>query len=250
MIDKNFYLENLSAFDILIRDEDPKQAKEVIFRVYSSLQRDMIWLRDVATEEEILEDDVEFLDQIDEELKELDLQYDFQFDHFYQLVQQELEKIQASSKSDAEETDFDADDEEMDDDYLYGAEEDHSSIDSEDELEEITQYILESAKTRFNYSQLLEDFIADEEWIDTEFLLPYIAAKAFDESDVDIAEKMIPNFGEVGIYLELDELTAIMNTKQEELAEEIMAFKAASDAVEQGVSTSEIIRQLAHLLSA
>ncbi|WP_312819553.1 hypothetical protein [Kaistella carnis] len=42
MIDKTFYLENLSAFDILIQDEDRKQAEEVIFRVYSILQRDKI----------------------------------------------------------------------------------------------------------------------------------------------------------------------------------------------------------------
>jgi hypothetical protein len=56
MIDKNFYLENLSAFDILIQD-DREKAQEVIFRVFSSLQRDKIWLREVAAEEEIFEED-------------------------------------------------------------------------------------------------------------------------------------------------------------------------------------------------
>ena len=94
MIDKNFYLENLSAFDILIQDEDRKEAEKVIFRVFSMLQRDKIWLRDIATEEEIFEEDVELLEEVEVELKELDEKYEFRFDDFYMLVQQEMKKIQ------------------------------------------------------------------------------------------------------------------------------------------------------------
>ena len=109
MIDKNFYLENLSAFDILIEDEDRNQAQVVIFRVYSILQRDKIWLRDVATEEEISEDDEAFLQEIEEELTELDAKYHFQFDEFYQLVQQEVKKMQATSHVNLVEADLEAD---------------------------------------------------------------------------------------------------------------------------------------------
>ena len=97
MIDKNFYLENLSAFDILIEDEDRKEAEKVIFRVFSMLQRDKIWLRDIATEEEIFEEDVELLEEVEEELKELDEKYKFGFDEFYKRVQQEMMKLQAKS---------------------------------------------------------------------------------------------------------------------------------------------------------
>lgn len=105
MIDKNFYLENLSAFDILIEDEDRKQAEAVIYRVFSMLQRDKIWLRDVAAEEEIFEEDAELLEEVEEELKELDQKYEFRFDEFYKLVQQEMKKMQSNAGSDLTEND-------------------------------------------------------------------------------------------------------------------------------------------------
>ena len=53
------------------------------------LQRDKIWLREVATEEEIFEEDADLLEEVEEELKELDEKYDFRFDDFFKLVQQE-----------------------------------------------------------------------------------------------------------------------------------------------------------------
>lgn len=123
MIDKNFYLENLSAFDILIQEDDRQPAQEVIFRVYSILQRDKIWLRDVATPEEILPEDVEFLTEVEEELKELDEQYDFRFDDFYKLMQQEIRKLQGISDEGPEEESYFDELEEGFDTELYSGEE-------------------------------------------------------------------------------------------------------------------------------
>ena len=82
MIDKAFYLENLSAFDILIQDEDRQPAEALIFRVFSMLQRDKIWLQKFATEDEISEEDVAFLEEIEEELDELDKTYEFGLRNF------------------------------------------------------------------------------------------------------------------------------------------------------------------------
>ena len=255
MIDKNFYLENLSAFDILIEDEDRNQAQVVIFRVYSILQRDKIWLRDVATEEEISEDDEAFLQEIEEELTELDAKYHFRFDEFYQLVQQEVKKMQATSHVNLVEADLEADladpAELEQEDFFY--DEDEQDLDefghlSDEDLEIVTDCILEAAKTRFDYPALVQEFLGDEEWIDTEFLLPLIAAKAFGETPEEIVEKMLPQFIEVGFYLDTEDLIELVEENAKVLGAEILAFKIASDSLQQGAQPSEIVQQVSQLL--
>lgn len=67
-----------------------KQAERLFFGCSVFLQRDKIWLRDVATEEEIFEEDVELLEEVEEELQELDQIYNFGFEAFYRRVQPEL----------------------------------------------------------------------------------------------------------------------------------------------------------------
>ena len=273
MIDKNFYLENLSAFDILIQDEDRKQAEEVIFRVYSILQRDKIWLRDHATEEEIFEEDAELLAEVDLELKELDEQYGFRFDEFYKLVQQEMMKLQSTSNLDAsegngfeaedvalvddieaefgeeEDNDFDSDEDDDEDFYEEEQERDEFSHLSDDELSVIEDYILASAKTRFNYSEFLEDLLdADEDFVDGEFLLPIIAGKAFGDTDAEIAEKMISSFMLLGYNVEIGDLIEMIEQKSSELGPEILAFKIAADSLQQGAHPSDIIPQISQLL--
>ena len=273
MIDKNFYLENLSAFDILIEDEDRKQAEAVIYRVFSMLQRDKIWLRDVATEEEIFEEDAELLEEVEEELNELDQKYEFRFDEFYNLVQQEMKKIKSNTASDLVENDpleddyedddifaeddeeaFDEDEEglydfdEDDDDEEEGDEDAFSHL-SDEELDLIEDFILSSAKTRFNFPQFVQDFPeGDEVFVEGEFLLPLIAGKAFGETDAEIAEKMLSSFMMLGYQMELNHLTEMIQQKGKELGPEILAFKIAADSLQQGAHPRDIVRQLEQLL--
>ena len=277
MIDKNFYLENLSAFDILIEDEDRQQAEAVIYRVFSMLQRDKIWLRDVATEEEIFEEDVELLTEVEEELKELDEKYEFRFDEFYKLVQQEMKKMQSTSESNStpqdemDEEQYDDEDDDLlseeddddflDDDDLYDEdiydEDDDEEEDNEDafshlsdeELSLIEDFILSSAKTRFNFPQFVQDFPdGDEVFVEGEFILPVIAGKAFGETDIEIAEKMLSSFLILGYQIELTDLIQMIQEKGRELGLEILAFKIAADSLQQGAHPRDIVRQLEQFL--
>ncbi|MBU4537056.1 MAG: hypothetical protein L6264_06960 [Weeksellaceae bacterium] len=264
MIDKNFYLENLSAFDILIQDEDPKQAQSVIFRVYSMLQRDKIWLQNVATEEEIFDEDAELLEEVEEELKELDAKYDFRFETYYQLVQQEMTKL-SGLRIDNEEDDFldDHDAEEisnLQDDFLTEKDEDPAedfyteNIDafphlSDEEIDLVPEYILESAKTRFNYPEFLKLFpSADVSSVEEEFLFPVIAGKAFGETDTEIAEKIFSFFTSLGYEIAFPQLLLLIAQKGKELGREILAFKVASDSLNQGAHPTAVIQQISQLL--
>lgn len=278
MIDKNFYLENLSAFDILIEDEDRKEAEKVIFRVFSMLQRDKIWLRDIATEEEIFEEDVELLEEVEEELKELDEKYEFRFDEFYKLVQQEMKKMQSKSNINhadeevfdgAEDTFEDEDGEELDDlnedfeieddDFLEDDEDFYDEDDdenndalshlSDEEIDLVPEYILESAKTRFNYPEFLASFpVADEEFLEEQFLFPVIVGKAFGETDIEIAEKMHSNFMMIGYQIEMNDLVKMIEQKGKELGLEILSFKVASDSLHQGAHPTAVVEQISQLL--
>ena len=279
MIDKNFYLENLSAFDILIQDEDRKQAEALIFRVFSILQRDKIWLRDVATEEEIFEEDVELLEEVEEELQELDQKYDFGFEAFYRRVQLELKKIQ--SKSDlnvdvaenfAEDDDFEDEDldfmeeendedpdlyeeeeeDDFEDDDLYGENEDDAlSHISDEELDQITDYILESAKTRFDYSEFLAEFPqVDELFVEENILFPIIAGKAHEETDYEIAAKMNSAFLNSGFQMSIEDLHEMIEKKGQELGLEILAFGIAADSLQQGANPAEVLHQISQLLKS
>lgn len=274
MIDKNFYLENLSAFDILIEDEDRKEAEKVIFRVFSMLQRDKIWLRDIATEEEIFEEDAELLEEVEQELKELDEKYEFRFDEFYKLVQQEMKKIQSNARMNpAEDEDLDdfaeEDEEEFDDlnkefemdeeddfdeDEDFYDEDDDENNDalshlSDEEIDLVPEFILASAKSRFNYPEFLESFpVADEEFVEEQFLFPVIAGKAFGETDNEIAEKMRSAFMMIGFPIEMNDLIEMIEDKGKELGLEILAFKVASDSLHQGSHPTAVVTQISQLL--
>lgn len=264
MIDKNFYLENLSAFDILIED-DREKAQEVIFRVYCILQRDKIWLQEVATAEEIMEEDAELLAEVEAELKNLDEEHDFKFDAFYQLVQQEMKKRQSTPKSvfkeneieikdnldqeddfnEEENADFDEEDFEDEDDDQSDA----LSHLSDEEIDLVPDFILESAKTRFNYDEFLESFpINDEFFVEEQFLFPIIAGKAFGEDDAEIAGKMISSFVSEGYEIAMDDLMMMIKKKGKELGLEILAFKIASDSLQQGAHPTSVIQQISQLL--
>lgn len=281
MIDKNFYLENLSAFDILIQDEDRKQAETLIFRVFSILQRDKIWLRDVATDEEIFEEEVELLEEVEEELQELDQKYDFGFEAFYRRVQLELKKIQ--SKSDlkvdvadnfAEDDDFEDDDldfveeENEEDPDLYEEEEEEDNLEDDDdlydenesdalshisdeELDQITDYILESAKIRFEYAEFLEEFPqVDELFVEENILFPIISGKAHEEADYEIAAKMNAAFLISGFQWSIEDLQDMIEKKGHELGLEILAFGIAADSLQQGANPGSVLQQISQLLGS
>lgn len=275
MIDKNFYLENLSAFDILILDDRDK-AQEVIFRVYSILQRDKIWLNEVATPEEIFEEDAELLEEVEEELQELDEKYQFKFREFYDIVQQKIKKNQANSSqyfsaSDPETAFLDPEEEEEDDDF-HIAEEDEIDVEdeldlneydvvndedesdllshlSEEELDLVTDLILQSAKIRIGFSRLVAQFpLAEEYFLEEEFLLPLIAGKAYAETDAEIAGPMLSGFIMQGYELEMSELRHLIAEKSNVLGKEILAFQVAAEALQSGEDPNLVVQQIELLL--
>lgn len=124
MIDKNFYLENLTAFDLMI-GSDRAEAEKVIFRVYCILQRDRIWLSNVALPEEIDQEDVDMLHDIEEELEVLDQTYNFRFQEFHEMV---LENLGAENNAWA-----DLDDEDEDFDDIFGDLYDDEDLDEDNE---------------------------------------------------------------------------------------------------------------------
>ncbi len=271
MIDKAFYLENLSAFDILIQDEDRQPAEALIFRVFSMLQRDKIWLQKFATEDEISEEDVAFLEEIEEELDELDKTYEFGFEEFYKLVQREMGKMQSNSNlNHSQEEDFEAADDfdgEDDNDFEEEGEDFYNDTDDDDEDEEeeipdlfshlsdeeldlISVCILESAKTRFNFPEFVQSFPdSNERFVEDDFLLPLITGKANGETDTEIAEKMVSYFMIRGYHLERSNLLKLIEVKSKELGLEILAFQVAIDSLQQGAHPTVVVKQISQLIN-
>lgn len=270
MISKPFYLENLSAFDILIED-DREKAQQVIFRVYCIFQRDKIWLSEVATPEEITEEDTELLADIEAELLQLDAEYDFRFTDFYQRVQQEINKNKLGSANSAAKTDlefteevaqdddfFDEDDLFAENDFDFGDEDDFGDGEenalshlSAEELDLVTDFILNSAKTRFNFPEFVQTFPqADEFLVEEEFILPLLAGKAYGEDDMEIAEKIHSAFTTQGFSIKFTDLLPLIEQKSRELGREILAFQIAVDSLQQGVHPTAVVSQIAPLLEA
>src|SRR5690606_8412387 len=81
---------------------------------------------------------------------------------------------------------FKIEEEEGDEDF-YDDDDSLSHL-SDEEIDLVPEYILASAKTRFNYPEFLESFpVADEEFVEEQFLFPVIVGKAFGETDIEIA---------------------------------------------------------------
>lgn len=113
MIDRNFYLENLTAFDELI-GSDRTTAEKVIYKVYCILQRDKIWLYNVAAPEELTDEDEDLLIDVENELALLDETYNFRFREFHELVMENMANEQDSWTLD-EEDEFGYDEWELED---------------------------------------------------------------------------------------------------------------------------------------
>ena len=248
MIDKNFYLENLSAFDLLI-DVKPEEAKKTIYRIYCVLQRDKIWLSDVAEEDEYTEDDVELLNEVEQELKELDAQYGYNFEQLNEMVQRELkgEPIDDITRTNSldDETSNPEELEEnfnfVEDDNFEGEEEDFE----DDELDLIVEAILESAKTRFDYPLFCSIFWdVEPNFIDENLIFAIISEKAQGESIENIAESIELEFLQNGFSIDAEDLIPIIEEKIEELHTEIRLFQIAMRSLNQGAKPQDVLDQI------
>ena len=261
MIDKNFYLENLTAFDVLI-GADRIEAEKAIFKVYCILQRDKYWLNNVATPEEIGDEDAELLEGVELELKELDQEHGFRFADFHELVMKEIQTggsgIAAIAEQDDDLLGFGDDDEDFD-------EEDDLEDDDDDEFEEdtsnkmgdftdeelnlVVDYILNSAKKRFDYDQFAASFPdATMEFIDDQVLLYIIARKAYGEPDEEIAVTLAETFELNGFEIENEELLALTTKLGKDFGKEILAFGIAMDSLQQGTHPVDVVAHISNLI--
>lgn len=248
MIDKNFYFENLSAFDILI-DSDRKEAEKAIFKVYCILQRDKIWLNEVALPDEFSEEEAELLMDVEEKLSTLDMEYGFRFDDFYKLVQQEMRDQNIISDTDSEEDSDDGVFYDLEDDFFEEESDNHLNHLTDEELDIVTDFILNSAKTRFDYPQFRTSFPSlDEDFIDVNILMPIIVGEAVGDDPELTAAKMLSHFILAGFSVDRTGLVEIVKTMAKELGREVLAFKIASDSLQQGAHPEDVVQQISQIL--
>lgn len=266
MIDKNFYLENLTAFDTLI-ETDRIEAEKAIFKVYCILQRDKYWLNHVATQEEIGDEDAELLEEVETELNGLEQDYGFRFAYFHQLVMDEMQKGGTGLPSETvlkeNPEDFDAADEDFreynEDEDLEEDEFDDDDFDddpssemgdfSDEELNLVVDYVLNSAKQKFNYDEFLASFPdATPEFLDDHVLLYIIARKAYGEPEEDIAEALEESFAINGFEAEKEALLKLIENFGRELSKEILAFGIAMDSLQHGMHPVDVVSHISDLI--
>jgi hypothetical protein len=120
---------------------------------------------------------------------------------------------------------------------------------SDEELNLVTEQLLNSAKNRFNYKDFrktLNPF--DEDFIDYHILMTIITGKAADESNQTISAKILPNFLLSGFMIEIEDINKMVVEKEKELKLEIFASKIAMDALQSGVHPSLVVQQISKLL--
>jgi hypothetical protein len=147
-----------------------------------------------------------------------------------------------------EENDFEDDDEDEDFDEDYS---DSLSHVSDEDLDQITDYILERAKTRFDYPVFLNSFPqADELFVEEQILFPIIAGKAHEETDGEITANMQDAFVNSGFQVNSSFLEEMIVQKGKELGKEIFAFGIAADSLQQGADQKAVLHQIQQLLQA
>ncbi|AYO57807.1 hypothetical protein CO230_06525 [Chryseobacterium sp. 6424] len=270
MIDKNFYLENMTAFDMMIESDRPA-AEKVIFKVYCILQRDKYWLSNVATPEEITEEDTELLAETEAELTELDEQYNFRFANFHQLVMNELKAGQEFSVPETLEPTFEMEDD-LTENEAYGEpesvdydeedfneteaiedeeweEEDDDIHNDEYELNQIISCILTSAKQSLSIAQLQQYFPeAGEEFLSHEVLMPIITANVGEKTHEELVELLAENFELHDMEVDPDTLYHFVETAEICLEKEMMAFDIATDSLNSGMSAGRVLATVKALL--
>lgn len=265
MIDKNFYLENLTAFDTLI-NVDKIEAEKAIFKVYCIMQRDKYWLHNVATPEEFGDEDAELLEEVETELNELEEQYGFRFEYFHQLVMDEMKKVGGQAETQIEVEAEDVDEEEFEDDEFdeedefddeFEEDDDESENDdssrmgdfSDEELNLVVDYILNSAKEAFHYEAFLDSFPdVTPEFLDDHVLLYIIARKAYGEPDEDIAVTLAESFEINGFEAESEDLLKLTETLGKDLSKEILAFGIAMDSLQHGMHPVDVVAHISDLV--
>jgi hypothetical protein len=120
---------------------------------------------------------------------------------------------------------------------------------SDEELNLVTDYLLKSAKTRFDYKSFKKDLKPlDKDFIDYNILLEIIGSKTIDESNQIISAKILSEFLISGLMVERDDIDEMVAEKIEELGLEILASKIAMDSLQKGVHPNLVIQQISQLL--
>jgi CheY-specific phosphatase CheX len=120
---------------------------------------------------------------------------------------------------------------------------------SDEELNLVTDYLLKSAKTRFDYKLFKKDLKPlDKDFIDHNILLEIIGSKTIDESNQMISEKILSEFLISGLMVEQDDIDEMVAEKIKELGLEILASKIAMDSLQKGVHPTLVIQQISQLL--
>lgn len=120
---------------------------------------------------------------------------------------------------------------------------------SNEELNLVTDYLLKSAKTRFDYKAFRKELEPlDKDFIDYNILLEIIGSKTVDEPNKNISAKMLSKFFMSGLMVEKEDLDQMVDEKEKELALEILASKIAMDSLQNGVHTNLVVQQISQLL--
>jgi len=120
---------------------------------------------------------------------------------------------------------------------------------SNEELNLVTEYLLNSAKIRFDYEAFknkLEPF--EQNFIDYNILLEIITGKAVGESNLLISAKLLSKFLVSGYMVSKEDVIEMINQKEKELGLEIMASKIAMDSLQKGVHPTLVVQQISSLL--
>ena len=120
---------------------------------------------------------------------------------------------------------------------------------SDEELNLVTDYLLQSAKKRFNYRELRKELSHfDEEFIDYNILLEIISGKTLNESNQVISARILSKFLISGYMVENEEIEKMVNQKEKELGMEILCSKIAMDSLQNGAHPTTVIQQISQLL--
>ena len=120
---------------------------------------------------------------------------------------------------------------------------------SDEELNLVTDYILKSAKKRFDYKDFKVNLPPyDEDFIDYNILSEIIEGKTLGESNEDIASKIFSTILLSGFMIERDDIIKMISQKEKELGLEIVATRVAMESLQKGAHPSLVIQQLSTFL--
>ena len=120
---------------------------------------------------------------------------------------------------------------------------------SDEELNLVTDYLVTSAKKRFNYEDFKNELSHfDEDFIKNNILLAIIGGKTLDESNEMISAKLFSDFLLSGFMTNKEDVEKLISKKETELSLEILASKIAMDSLQNGTHPTIVIQQISQLL--